>query len=225
MKYLEFLGHLHSAVDPNYYVEIGIRNGAALSRATKFAVGIDPRFQITFPFTAFTKLFRSTSDDFFQQHDLRQELGGNAAQLAFIDGFHNFEFALRDFMNVERNMTTDGIIVVDDVRPRTVREAQRAPTGGAWTGDVWKLYFCLKQYRPDLEIICAGTEPTGLLLVRKLNPASNVIAKNYDKIVAEYLSDEYGNYPDSAYLEGFDEPEDILKKRFKFAVPPSPQNA
>ena len=43
-----------------------------------------------------------TSDDFFASHDLAQVLGGRPVDLAYIDGMHQFEFALRDFMNLER---------------------------------------------------------------------------------------------------------------------------
>ena len=41
-------------------------------------------------------LFPQTSDEFFARNDVGAELGGLPVDLAFIDGMHHFEFALRD---------------------------------------------------------------------------------------------------------------------------------
>ena len=50
---------------------------------------------------------------------------------------------------------------------------------------VWRLIVALKQYRPDLEIHTIATAPTGLGLIRRLDPTSTVLADNLDRIVAE----------------------------------------
>ena len=44
-----------------------------------------------------------------------------AVRLAFIDGMHLFEFALRDFINTERHCSPKAVIVFDDILPRNCR--------------------------------------------------------------------------------------------------------
>ena len=51
--------------------------------------------------------------------------GGTRLDLVFVDGMHLFEFALRDFMNVERHADWWSVIVFDDILPRDVDEAAR----------------------------------------------------------------------------------------------------
>jgi predicted O-methyltransferase YrrM len=72
-------------------------------------------------------LVRSTSDEYFSRPDPLALTGGQPFDLAFIDGLHLLEFALRDFINTERFSTPTSVIVFDDVLPRTVEEAAKAP--------------------------------------------------------------------------------------------------
>ena len=58
------------------------------------------------------------------------ELGGKTLDLAFIDGMHHFEFALRDFINVEKYCSADSIILIHDVYPIDATE-RRSRTGFA----------------------------------------------------------------------------------------------
>jgi Methyltransferase domain len=37
--------------------------------------------------------------------------------MAFIDGLHHFEQVLRDFINVEKRATSEGLIVIHDCIP------------------------------------------------------------------------------------------------------------
>ena len=46
---------------------------------------------------------------------------------AFIDGMHLFEFALRDFMNLERHCTPQSVIMVHDCYPTEREHAEREP--------------------------------------------------------------------------------------------------
>jgi hypothetical protein len=65
----------------------------------------------------------------------------------------------------------------------------------AWSGDVWKLVVILKKYRPDLSIHVVGAPPTGVCIVRKLDPASRVLAENHERLTAEFMALDY------SYLE------------------------
>jgi len=91
--------------------------------------------------------------------------------LAFIDGMHLFEYALRDFMNVERYCHGGSVVVFDDVLPRNQHEARRLEPGtpilGDWTGDVWKVKDVLSAFHtsPLLYWRLVDTQPTGLLVI------------------------------------------------------------
>ena len=102
--YRDLLKRLHNLLKPATYVEIGIRYGKSfnLARATPHAIGVDPNPLLNCPLWPGAKVFSMTSDAFFASHDLSKELGGKPVELAFIDGLHLFEFALRDFINLEK---------------------------------------------------------------------------------------------------------------------------
>ncbi len=78
-----------------------------------------------------------------------QHSGSIAPDLCFIDGMHLFEYALRDFMNVERCAAPGAIVVIDDIFPNHPAQGQRERRTRAWTGDVWRL----------VETLRAGTDP------------------------------------------------------------------
>ena len=61
--------------------------------------------------------------------------------MAFIDGMHLSEFALRDFIGVERLSRWTGVAIFDDMLPG-VEEAGRDRRTRAWTGDVYKVWTC-----------------------------------------------------------------------------------
>ena len=55
-----------------------------------------------------------------------------------------------------------------------------------WVGDVWKVVSILREYRPELRIKLVATAPSGLCVVRGLNPESRVLSEQLDSIVARY---------------------------------------
>ena len=71
------------------------------------------------------QLIKATSDDVFAGDNPLAHFGGVPVDLAFIDGMHLSEFALRDFINIEPFMADTGVIVIDDVLPRNGLEAAR----------------------------------------------------------------------------------------------------
>jgi hypothetical protein len=188
--YYQLLERIHRLLRPRTYVEIGFRNGRsfALARTAEHSVAIDPAPDVRFALPPGGKLFALTSDEFFDKHDLRAELGNHPVDLAFIDGMHLFEFALRDFINLEKYCTASSTILIHDGYPQDAVSAARERTTMLWSGDVWKLVLCLKRYRPDLSIATADAPPTGLVIVRKLNPASTIVTENLEAICAEFIS-------------------------------------
>lgn len=192
--YLKLLPRLHRHLRPISYLEIGVFQGDSLRLPLPDTrvIGVDPAPQIEGTSLAEnTQLYKLTSDDFFAQYDVRAEFHGKPIELAFIDGMHLFDVALRDFSNIERLATPDSTVLIHDCYPQDRITAQRERVTTFWSGDVWRLILVLRKYRPDLKVYTIGSCPTGLGLVRNLDPQSRVLSDRYDEIVAEFLACEY----------------------------------
>jgi len=172
--YLKIIAMLHSHLRPRTYLEIGVETGQsiALARRETRAIGIDPEPKITERLAPSTSIHATTSDEYFAAHDVRAEFGGLPIDLAFIDGMHRFEFALRDFMNIEKHSTPRSTILIHDCYPLSRHTAERERRTTFWSGDIWRLILILRKYRPDLSVKVIGTAPTGLGVVRDLDPGS-----------------------------------------------------
>ncbi len=186
MDYLEFLRRVHDVLEPQNYLEIGVRWGHSLGVARCNSVAIDPAFSINQELAAPIHLYRTTSDEYFARPDPLAATGGQPFDLAFVDGLHLFEFALRDFINAERHSRPSGLLIFDDVLPRTVEEAARDRTTRQWTGDVYSIVPVVQRFRPDLITIPIDTTPTGLVLFMGLDPANRALSEHFDEILAEY---------------------------------------
>jgi len=192
--YLQHLSGLHMLLRPTTYLEIGVHTGLSLHLAQPptQAFGVDPDSRIGDPqFAAPTQLFAMTSDAFFAVEHAGNALRGAAIDLAFIDGLHLFEQALRDFINVERHAAPHGVIALHDTLPVTAASAAREPIDGLWCGDVWRILPCLGKWRPDLHVASIPAPPSGLTVATRLDPASRVLEAHYDAIVAEFLAYPY----------------------------------
>ncbi len=189
IDYYDLLRVIHQDLVPRTYLEIGVRNGDSLTLGLPgtLKIGIDPAPDIRHPLDPrTTRIFAQTSDDFFAAHDVRGLLGGRSLDLAFIDGMHLFEFALRDFINIERLSTPDSVVLVHDCLPIDAVTSARERTTAVWTGDVWKIVMVLKQYRPDLKVTTSDAGPSGLGIITHLDPASTVLTDRLHEIVAKW---------------------------------------
>lgn len=184
-EYLVVLEDLHRAIEPLGYLEIGVRFGRSLALARGPAIGIDPRPELQSEQPGSTRIYAQTSDDFFATSATSALT--EPVELAFIDGLHQFEAALRDFMNIERVAAPGAIIAIDDVLPNHQAQALRERRTRAWTGDVWKMIGTLKRWRPDLVIVLLDVSPAGCLLVGNLNPSDRTFWEGYNPIVREQL--------------------------------------
>ncbi|GAB3757791.1 class I SAM-dependent methyltransferase [Microlunatus parietis] len=195
MKSLEVLAEIHRRLQPERYLEIGVRQGHSLALARCQAIGIDPQYAIEAELRCDVALFRTTSDDYFNRPDPLEPTGGRPFDLAYVDGLHLFEFVLRDVINVERCSSPRGVILLDGVLPRNVDEAARVRHTGVWTGDAYQLIGVLRTYRPDLAVVPLATEPTGMLLLAGLDPTNTVLAARYDQIVSEFRATDPQQVP------------------------------
>ena len=215
VQYLEFIKFLAGQIAPSSYFEIGTRMGASLAQVDCDAICVDPAFAVSTNVIKKRKrslFFQTTSDDFFATYDVKQ-FYPNGIDLAFLDGMHQFEFLLRDFMNAEKYCRKDSVIFLHDCLPFTKNITARIQTPGAWAGDVWKVIPILKKFRPDIKAVMFDCPPTGLVALTNLDPNSSVLSEVYDQVVAEYLdvvelpTDLHSIYPrgDSKSLMAFPE--------------------
>jgi hypothetical protein len=187
MFYLDFLARLHAALDPATYLEIGIRRGDSLALARGAAIGVDPAYKLKTEIPETATLVRETSDVYFARREPLKPFGGRPVDLAFIDGMHLAEFALRDFVGVERLSRWTSVAVFDDIFPKDAEMAARDRRTHIWTGDVYKVLGILARHRRELICLRVDTEPTGLLLVLGLDPESPVLMDRYDAILRDAI--------------------------------------
>jgi hypothetical protein len=117
--------------------------------------------------------------------------------LAFVDGLHRFEQALRDLANVERRARPGSVVLLHDCLPLDAATSSRERRTGFWSGDVWKILPVLAEHRPDLDVFVIPAYPTGLAVVTRLDPSSRVLDARAAEIADEWRdrewSDERGN--------------------------------
>lgn len=201
----ELMDVLHRMLEPRTYIEVGVFKGDSLKLANCPAVGIDPAPQVSQPLPSTAQVIEATGDDFFAQPRPlervfndgapRRSDGERFAELALIDGMHHAEFALRDFINVERNSAPWSVIVFDDILPENHEQALRARATEAWAGDIFRVEQILKKYRPDLVSMRVDIY-TGALLVFAPHHLSRRLTNDYDRIVAETVQPDPQVVPD-----------------------------
>ena len=202
VPYADFLGSLSQKRGFRRYLEIGVDEGRLMSHIhADTAVGVDPQFRLTHNAPAHkrqTHLFNITSDHFFETPEMVAQLGGYP-DFSFLDGYHTFEYLLRDFMNTEAISRRTSVIGMHDCLPLDEVMAERdmatwhkrtvgSRYQGSWTGDVWKVVLILRKYRPDLRLLLVDCPPTGIVCVTHLDHTSTVLKDNYLSIVDEFLT-------------------------------------
>lgn len=182
----DVLADCHRLLQPALYLEIGVEEGRSLSRARGPALGLDPCPGLTLmaPLDPHARLLTTSSDAFFR--DQAERLLQPRPELVFIDGMHLFEFALRDFRNVERDASPTTLVLIDDIFPCHPTQAERRRRSGAWTGDIWKLHQILRETRPDLTLLALNAFTTGLLLIAGLDPDNRVLWHQEPALVTRY---------------------------------------
>jgi hypothetical protein len=196
----ELLRGLHEKTRPRTYLEIGVRRGGSMVLSRTRSIGVDPAFVIDTPVHCDLQLARATSDDFFAVDNPLGHFDGVPVDLAFIDGMHLSEFALRDFINTEPFMADTGVVVLDDMLPRNGLEAARDRMTHGWAGDVYKVAEVLRRRRPDLVVLLVNTAPTGTVVVVGVDPASKVLTEAYEEEL-EYLRRPDPQTPPQEYMD------------------------
>lgn len=186
--YRAFLPLVHESLAPAVYLETGVENGRSFkhARGADIAIGIDPHMGKAPPeYREWGRLFEMTSDDFFAAGHYEETCGDRRIDFAFIDGMHLFEYTLRDFINIERRAHAKSVVLIHDIIPMNATMGARLRQTGTWMGDVWKIMIALTRYRPDLALTVIDAGPSGLAVIRGLDPSSQVLSAKYAEIVAD----------------------------------------
>jgi hypothetical protein len=182
----EFLAGLHTSYAPRTYLQIGVNDGRDLAQSRTRTIGVDPGFAITAELACDLRLAKATGEEFFARPDSIAWFPDGIIDLAFVNGLHVFESALRDFINIERLAGPASVVVFDGALPRSAAQGARDRRTSTWAGDVYKLALAFAKHRPDLVVVPIDTEPTGMLLVVGLDPTNTTLSDRYDEILVEY---------------------------------------
>lgn len=194
------LENLHRLLEPRSYFEIGVATGDSLALSRARTIAVDPVSKVTRRIEAELRFFEETSDDFFARDDAFAHFEGAPVDLAFIDGMHLSEYALRDFVNTEPQLGPGSVVVIDDVMPRNELEAYRIRRTGSWAGDVYKIIDVLARERPDLTVVLCNTKPTGTLVVLGFGSGSTRLRDRLDALTAGLQSDDPQTVPEALLL-------------------------
>lgn len=191
--YYQLLNHAHKILKPTSYIEIGVASGKslALTRSGTRAIGIDPsatNSDMLFYHSLEENplLFSMTSDDFFRTQDIVPLIGQPTFDMAFIDGHHSFEQALTDLINLEKVAGPSSVIFIHDCLPINARVAEKERTTGLWCGDVWRIIPCLKELRPDLDIITFPAPPAGLAMITGFTATSKAFPLDFTSCLRRF---------------------------------------
>lgn len=193
--YLALLERFHSDLCPRTYVEIGVNKGDSvrLASAPTDSLGIDPVPKLTTR-PSNTAILEMTSATAFESGAVDAWLDGRPIELAFIDGLHQFETALGDFIEVERRCTRDSVVLLHDCLPESPEWAGKSPETIAWTGDVWKVVVALLRYRADLSVRVIDTPPSGLAVISRLDPTATTLVDKSGEILERIGGLEWADY-------------------------------
>jgi len=197
-KYQDWLAWFHQLIVPETYLEIGVESGQSLQFAQEptRAVGVDPEFEIIYTQKNWVKLFKLTSDDFFMKQSVEQVFGVASISMAFIDGLHTFDQALKDFINIELHSTADTVVLLHDIFPVVPLSAQRERITKFWVGDTWKIMWILNKYRQDLKIVTIPTSPSGLGVITNLNKSNTTLQKDFGILIQEAMALDFSTFTD-----------------------------
>lgn len=169
---------------PRRYVEIGVHTGISLALAgpSTDAIGVDPALPGSLEVDVDARLVPTTSDAFFADPGLE-----GPVDLAFVDGLHLAEQALRDIANLEQHLAPGGAVLVHDCFPIDAETAARERTTVVWSGDVWKVVPILRTARPDLQVTVLDVSPTGMAVVTGFDPGGPGMLDRVDELVAPWI--------------------------------------
>jgi hypothetical protein len=184
MNRIDVINNCIKQINAKSYLEIGTSLGETFfSIKCLHKIGIDPfvdlnkmppaRLKLRWLLYKFNNLlhddfyrrsqtFLMTSDEFFERL-ANPIIYPRNLDVAFIDGLHTYQQALKDIENCLKYLSPKGVIIIHDCKPTTEAMAYPAKSfedaksknlpgwTGEWCGDVWKVIPKLRE-RSDLKI-------------------------------------------------------------------------
>lgn len=162
MKRTEIINQIIKEKRYASYLEIGLGDGANFKGVIcESKIGVDPDVNVV-KFSHFRtngQLANVDSDQFFTKSDLKFDL-------IFIDGLHHSDQVERDIINSWNCLNPNGTILIHDIKPLD-EKSQRVPREQvAWTGDVWRAWYGLKNQYSKLKLSYID-ERVGLGVIEK----------------------------------------------------------
>lgn len=187
IHYYDALRQLHTKMKPATYVEIGVAAGGTLDliQPRTSALGVDPSPRLRRrPWNV--RILRSSSAEAFEGGLVDKWLKGRTIDMSFIDGLHEFQTVLEDFIDVEARCRSDSLVLIHDCLPQSEQWLDESSGSSEWTGDVWKLVEVLLRYRHDLEVVVLDAAPSGVAVVRSLDSTNDVLSVKIVEIGQEF---------------------------------------
>lgn len=230
MNRFTVLQNIINIIKAQVYLEIGVFNGDIISNITcNEKIGVDPEFKFNWkkkvkkilPSSKF-RTFEVTSDTFFENY--APNILTKGIDVAFVDGLHTYDQALRDVENCLKYLNKDGFIVMHDCNPNSranefpvknsINEALELAKKGkipgwnnCWNGDVWKALVHLRITHPELNIFTLDLD-WGLGIITYGVPDSQPSIsiqelKNSDYSLLESERSELLNLKNPTYLKTY----------------------
>jgi len=181
------------------YLEIGVataRTFMAVNAVRK--IGVEPRKPnpdlVPLIDNASVYNFQLKSDDFFAAES--GLIAEQPVDVAFVDGLHDWQQAVRDVENCLDHLSDSGLIIMHDCSPTNeimttsydkLEEVRMAGKwhGTSWTGDTWKAIVLLRSTRPDLHVAVLDCD-WGLGIITRGKPEGMLTSSRDDVAAMRY---------------------------------------
>jgi hypothetical protein len=177
MSVPDLVAGLHEAMVPRTYLEVAAPPGAGATFSRATWIGVDPGDIERHPEQCDRDLVRGEHGDVWSWTEAVAPFRDLPVDVALLDGIHLAEYALRDFISVERLTGRSSVVVVGGALPRSAADASRAPRSEA--GDVFKAVQVMARRRPDLTVVLVNASPDGAAVVVGTNPMSATLGEAY----------------------------------------------
>mgnify|MGYP001426872388 CR=1 FL=1 len=169
-NHIEFLEFLAKWVQPDHYLELGVRSGVCfskLSRHAKYSTGVDtvepsPLVKSAMQTNSNINYFKGTTDEYFNSKIK------TTFDLVFIDADHSYEQCLKDFLNVKDKVVKNGFVILHDTYPYSKKFMEEKVRG-----DCYKVPMYIREnLHSEWELVTLPFNP-GLTIAKK-SPGSDI---------------------------------------------------